>query len=425
MPSVEVPEAIQALRPSQDVVRVNLGPTPALFLAVENLPPSHLSRHAFFFEMGPDARRIQQMMGTEPWCLLGPRGELGGMGILRPKSTAGGIRALDWLLPEAHGESEQTIEEEAPHLLSGFYGPRVFLFPPVPPSRGFQCRVPRAMELALTKIFGREAQSFLAERRAWIRISMPREVPSLETSFGGISLHAMTASNVGCFNQTIYFEKQGNSIPIIREEGGAAGYLVAPISIFGETGNRYVTEMEVLSDADAGRYAIRNGRIELRPALCPDGRPETYANLRLWVTSGKLGNDVGPGQLTSLLKKSSVAGLRLTNPTSAAGGTDQEQLSTARDRLAAALLSRDRVVTREDLASVVRSFDARILQADVVPGIKRTKEGLQRVEHVTVRVGKDDFVDLETELEMLKTDLLQHLASRFPRGTQLTVNVVA
>jgi hypothetical protein len=183
--------------------------------------------------------------------------------------------------------------------------------------------------------------------------------------------------------------------------------------------------MQVPLDFDAGRYAIRNGRIELRPALRPDGHPETYANLRLWVTSGKLGNQVGPGQLTGLLKKSSIAGLRLTNPTSAAGGTDQEQLSNARVRLAAALLSRDRVVTQEDLASVVRSFDARILQADVVPGIKRTKEGLQRVEHVTVRVGKDDFVDPETELEMLKADLLQHLASRFPRGTQLTVNVVA
>jgi hypothetical protein len=54
----------------------------------------------------------------------------------------------------------------------------------------------------------------------------------------------------------------------------------------------------------------------------------------------------------------------------------------------------------------------------------RTEDGLQRVEHVIVRVEKDDFVDPDTELEMLKGDLSQHLVSRFPRGTKLTVNVV-
>ncbi len=426
--SVELPEALQAARPSLEPARVNLGPNPALFLAIENLPPSHLSQQTFFFELGPDAQQLQQALETETWCLVKFDGELGAQGILRPHSINGGIRALDWLLPDA--DSSVDVESakadvEAPGLSSGFYGPRLFLFPPVPSSRRFQCRIPRGMDSALGRIFGRESQKLFSEERVWIRISLPREIPSLQTSIGNIALHAITASNVECFNQTISFEKQGTCIPIIREEGGAASHLVAPLSIFGETGVPYLPHMEPCADSSIGRYTLRNGRIELRPALGPDGRPESYANLRLWVTNGKLGNKVGPGQVTGFLKRNTIAGLRLTNPTSAAGGTDQEVLSTAQTRFSEALMSRDRVVTRKDLLNVVRSFDARIIQADVSPAVRRTKQGLQRVERITVRVNRDDFVEPVAELKVLKYDLERHLADRFPLGTQLFVEVAA
>ena len=223
MPSVEMPEALQALRPSLEPTRVNLGPNPALFIAIDNLPASHLSQQTFFFELGPDAYRIQQALENETWCLVGRNGELGAQGILRPQATSGGIRALEWLLPEenANGESAKT-DAEAPGLSSGFYRSRLFLLPPVPASRRFQCKIPRGMDGALGKIFGRESQKVFSGEHFWIRISMPREIPSLQTSIGGIALHAITASNVECFNQTISFEKQGTSYSHHSEEGGAA-----------------------------------------------------------------------------------------------------------------------------------------------------------------------------------------------------------
>ena len=425
MSSIEMPEALQALRPSLEPTRVNLGPNPALFIAIDKLPVSHLSQQTFFFELGPDAFRVQQALQNETWCLVGRDGELGAKGILRPNSTNGGIRALEWLVPEEHEGNEPKVDVEAPGLSSGFYGSRLFLFPPVPSSRRFQCKIPRGMDGALAKIFGRESQKLFSEERCWVRISMPRDVPSLQTSVGGVALHGITASNVECFNQTISFEKQGTCIPIIRDEGGAASHLVAPLSIFGETGTPYLPHMEPAADPRIGRYTIRNGRIELRPALRPDATPESYANLRLWVTNGSLGCKVGPGQVTGFLKKNTISGLRLTNPTSAAGGTDQEELSTAQTRFAEALMSRDRVVTRKDLLNVVRAFDARILQADVHPSVRRTRQGLQRVERVTVKVNRDDFVEPVTELKVLKDDLAKHLADRFPLGTQLTVEVAA
>lgn len=424
MSGIEMPEALQAVRPSLEPTRVNLGPNPALFIAIDKLPASHLSQQTFFFELGPDAYRVQQALQNETWCLVGNDGELGAKGILRPNSTNSGIRALKWLLPEDNS-NEPKVDAEAPGLTSGFYGSRLFLFPPVPSSRRFKCKIPRGMDGALAKIFGRESQKLFAEERCWIRISMPRDVPSLQTSVGGIALHGITASNVECFNQTIFFDKQGTCIPIVRDEGGAASHLVAPLSVFGETGTPYLPHMEPAADRNIGRYTIRNGRIELQPALRPDGRPESYANLRLWVTNGSLGSKVGPGQVTGFLKKNTISGLRLTNPTSAAGGTDQEELSTAQTRFAEALMSRDRVVTRKDLLNVVRSFDARILHADVYPAVRRTRQGLQRVERVTVKVNRDDFVEPVTELKVLKDDLAKHLADRFPLGTQLMVEVAA
>lgn len=422
---VEMPDALQAMRPSLDPVRVNLGPNPALYLAIENLPPDHLSQHSFFFELGPDAYRLQQALETETWCLVDTNGELGARGILRPKPANGGILALDWLVSEEVQEKPQAPDEEVPILPNGFYGPRTFLLPVIPSTRRFRCKVPRAMDAAVARIFGRESQKALAEDRTWIRISLPRDIPPLHTSLGGIMLHAMTASNVECFNQTIVFEKQGTSIPIVREEGGAASHLVAPLSIFGEGRLPYLPETEPSVESGVGRYAVRNGRIELRPALLPDGRPESYANLRMWVTSGALGNNVGPGQVVGFLKKSQVAGLRVANPTAASGGTNQEEFKHAQARFSEALLSRDRIVTQADLTAAVRAYDPRIHSAQAEPAVRRTERGLKRLERVRVRLNKDDFTDPQAELPILKAGLLKHLASRFPMGTEVDVDVVA
>lgn len=418
---VEMPESLQELRPSLEPVRVNLGPNPALYLAIENLPAEHLSQHSFFFELGPDALRVERALQTETWCVMDNAGELRAAGILRPRPANAGLGTLQWLIGER--SEAQAVDEEVPLLPSGFYGPRTFVLPPVPESRRFHCRLPRAMDAALAKVFGRETPKALGKERTWIRISMPRDVPSLHTSIGSITLHAITASNAECFNQTIDFEKQGTSVPIAREEGGTASHLVAPLSIFGESGAPYLPETEPSAEPDAGRYAIRNGRIELRPALHVDGNPESYANLRLWVTGGSLGNKVGPGKVTGFLKKGQISGLRLTNPTAAAGGVDSEAFSKAQARFAEALLSRDRIVTRTDLKNAVHAFDSRILDTQVIPAVQRTSQGLARLERVRVRVNLDDFVDPQAELPILKDSLLSHLSDRFPLGTQVSVDV--
>lgn len=425
MPGIELPEVFQAVRPALDPVRVNLGPNPALYLAIENLPPPHLSQHGFFFELSPDAYFLRQALQNEPWCIFGNDGDLASPGILRPKVGNAGTMNLGFLVPDLPATAAKTplpAEQEVPNLPAGFYGSRLFLMPVIPPARRFLCRIPRGMEAALTRIFGRDSGKLFAEPRAWVRISFPKSSPSLHDGISTVWLHAMTASNVECSNQTVYFDQQGTSIPISRE-AGTASYLVAPLSIFGEMHTAYLSEFEPASRQDVGRFSIRNGRIELRPARRPEGTNEAYANVRAWVTSGVLGNSVGPGQVETFLKRGIINGVRITNPTAAAGGTNSENYEQAQTRFAEALLSRGRIVTQADLENMAKSFDRRIVRVNVTARLNRTEKGLQRFQQVTCRLDRDGFVDPETELGVLRNDLDRFLRGRFLYDTELQLEL--
>jgi len=415
LPAVEMPEAMQSARPSMDPVRVNLGANPALFLAVEGLPPSHLGQHGLYFEVSPYAEGLLRALRTETWCLAGNDGEFGARGILRPRRANAGLRRLVWLLKESSGGAgpeDEGAEHDVPVLPDGFYGGRVFSLPPVSADRRTLCRMPKGMEGALGTIFGRGAGPAFEPGRAWIRLSMPADVPDLVTGVTGVSLHAVSASEIECLNQTIVFDKHGTSVPVSRE-GGTRACLVAPLSVIGERGGGYLPELEPSFDPRTGRYAIRNGRIHIQPARHPDGSVDTHANVRLWVTSGSVGNKVGAGQIQAFLKKGTAPSLRITQPTSAAGGTDGESYAEAQARFAEVLLSRERLVTRADMIASVRAFDRRVRSVDVESGAQRTEQGLRRVQRVRLILSRTDFTDPDEESRILREDLTRHLQERF------------
>lgn len=328
---------------------------------------------------------------------------------------------MEWLVrsPEA---PEESVPQEVPELPNGFYAGRTFVFPHVPPGRRFTCGSPKAMGEPLVRIFGRESQRIFATPRVWVQISLPDDMPSLHTGLGSVALHAVSASNVECFNQTIQFAGNGTSIPISRE-AGTKKYLVAPLSISGESESMYLPELQPSNDHCVGRYAVRNGRIELRPALSPEGKPEAYANVRVWLTDGAVGNGVGPGQITGFAKGGPFETLRIANPVAAAGGTDDEGYADARARIAAILLSRDRVVTEMDLITAVRAYDRRIVEAEVSSRLVRTPHGLRRVQDVKAKLDRDAFTDAAVEVELLKNGLTHHLEARLLHGTSLTLGV--
>jgi hypothetical protein len=414
--SIEMPDALLNAHPSLDPVPARLGPHPALYLAIEDLPPMHLSHHSFFFELGPDSFRILQALRSEPWCIAGPEGELSSAGMLRPRRGNGGVRQLEWLVKPK--KLDEASAQETPELPDGFFSNRVFVLPDIPDEKRFVCACPRGMQEAFARIFGRDASRVLATSRAWIRISLPPNLPPLHTGFGNIMMHATTVSNVECFNQTIQFGSQGTSIPISRE-GGARRHLVSPLAVVGEANTRYLHELEPSTDKLAGRYVIRHGRIELLPAQRFDGKPEAYANVRAWVTDGATGNAVGPGQITGFGAAGVFETLRLTNPVPAAGGTNGEDFAEARARFAQALLSRDRIVTESDLVGTVRSFDRRILEAEIHSQLSRNSHGLERVQQVIAVLDRDGFIEPSVEIPVLEQELRDHLQARLLHGTRL------
>jgi hypothetical protein len=407
---IEMPEDIAAAQPSLDGIHADLGPHAAIYLAIDNLAPEHLSNHGLFFQISSEAIQLSRSLLTESWCLANSNGGFSADGIMRPRFANAGLLQLAWLNSEMAPGSAEASGSEFPDLPGGFYGGRNVLLPPVPLGKRFTCQAPQGMKVVLDRLFDRGKQ-VLQQPRAWLRIGLPGTMSDLHTGIASVFLHAVTASNVECLNETIYFEKQGTSIPI-GNSGSSSRFVVAPLSIVGERGIPYVPSFTPSVEPWIGRYRLKDGRVILTPGRQADDIQDKYANLRIWVSAGKLGNSVEAGSLRTFMRTAPIPGLSLVNLTKAAGGIDDEDYSDARMRFAAALLSRDRVVTRTDLVQAVRSFDRRVKDVRIDADLERTNEGIERVHCVTAVLERSAFIDPEEEGRVLQNELRDYLEQR-------------
>lgn len=418
LPAVETSETIQACRPSLDPVHVNLGPQPAVFLAIENLPASHLSRHGIFFELSPGSWAIQNALRGEPWWIYGPDGDLSSEGLLRPQRVSRGVYQLEW---QSSPAGPAQTAEGLPELIDGFYAGRQYVFPVIPTERQLSCAAPRLLESPLAKICGRDLKRFFETPRTWIRIPMGPDVPSLRSAINGILLHAVTVSNVFCRNQTVHFDRDGSSIPVGRELNGMRELLVAPLSVTSSSNIPYTGGLRTGADASVGWYELRNNRITLHPGLDLDGAAQRSANVRLWMTNGELGNRVGPGDITGFANSAVFDQIRIAHVAAAAGGTDGEDYPASERRFAESLLTRGRIVTRADLVASVLGFDRRILDVDVQSRMERRNGGLRRIERLWVKLDRNGFTMADVELPVLQQDLRRYLTARSIQGVEMDV----
>jgi hypothetical protein len=415
---VEMSDTIQAMRPSSDPVPVSLGPQPALYIAIENLSPGLLNRHSLFFELGPGTYPIQHALCHEPWWIFGEDGDLAGEGLLRPRRINGGVYQLEFQL--GGNESVGMLDAPLPSIPNGFYTGRQYLFPPMHAEQPLLCRAPRLLEPALTRILNRDAGHLLSEPRLWIKIPMPPSIPALHHAINGILLHTMTASNVFARNQTIRFERDGISIPVVKE-GGTPEYLVAPLTVMSVDNHAYEAATRPGTDASAGRFELHNNRLTLYPGMHSNGTPHTAANIRLWLTNGALGNRVGPGDITSFANAAALTGIRLAPFTAASGGSDGEHIASKERRFADALLTRGRIVTRQDLETAALAVDRRILDVTTDSGMVRKDEGIRRVERLQLTLDSHAFSKPEIELPALKSQIETSLGARLVQGLELEV----
>ena len=415
---VEMVESFQAFRPSIDPVKVNLGTQPALLLAIENLPPALLSRHALFFELGPGSYPLQDALRNEPWWIFSEDGTLNGNGLMRPRRANSGVYELRFQL---YADQIAKSEGELPEIPDGFYSGRQFVFPEMNADRKLLAHVPRFLEGALAKICGRDVSSFLSEPRVWIKIPLPPRVPVLRNAINGILLHAITASNVFCRNQTIDFKRDGTSIPVGRNSTGMREMLVAPLSVSSLANEPYEAGLRPRRNTFAGWYELHNERLTLHPGVDADGQTQAAANVRLWLTNGELGNHVGPGDITGFAHSATLDDISVNHVTAAAGGANGDDYPNTQRRFAEALLSRGRVVTRADLEASTLSFDRRILSVEVRSQIERQPEGLRRMERLWVTLDEAGFTLPDLELPVLQQGLEKHLRSKLIEGILLDV----
>lgn len=421
LPGVEPPEEVSACRPSLAPVKARLGRNPCIYLAIEGLQAGHLSQHGLFFEVGSDQAGILRHLAEEPWCIADEHGEMGAWGILRPRRANAGIRRLEWLLGAAARLGDEEGPSESAQLPDGYYSNRCFQLPVFPSWRQHTCWVPWGMEEALRGIFPRGFETTFAVQRAWFRISFPETVAPLAPAINNILLHCVTASNVELFNQTVYFREKGLSIPVSRE-GGTDRFLVAPQAILGESGGEYASRFQPSADRGVGRYWYQGGRMELQPAVSAEGIPDSYANVRIWLTDGPAANTVAPGAIAAFAAGADLDGIRFENHTSASGGSAGEAYQEARQRFASALLSRDRVVTKADLETAARAFDRRIGAVRIGEWrLQRQEGGLQRVLAVEIGVSSEEFTAPEAEVAILMDELKSYLESRMPHGSEVSL----
>ena len=415
---VPATETLQCLRTTSDPVHANLGPQPALFLAFESMPSTLLGRHGIFFELGAGSHSLQAALCREPWWIFHEDGTLRGEGLLRPHRVNSGIHELRW---QSSIETATTATTDLPALADGFYAGRQFVFPAMSTDRTLMTTAPRLLEDPLRRIAGQSVNSLLATPRLWIKIPLPPDIPALAPTINGILLHAMTASNVFCQNQTLRFAHDGLSVPVGRSSAGVREMLVAPLSVTSLANEPYEAGLQPRANASAGWYELQNDRITLHPGHEPDGSAHTGANVRLWLTNGALGNSVGPGDVVGFANGATFSDVRVHHFTAAAGGTDGNDYPAMQRRFAEALLSRGRIVTRADLKAAALSFDRRILAAELTSHIERRVEGLRRVERLWIQLDTHGFTNAEIELPVLQKELMQNLKQRILEGLVLDI----
>jgi hypothetical protein len=193
--------------------------------------------------------------------------------------------------------------------------------------------------------------------------------------------------------------------------------------VTGEAGTPYAEDSDVAAPLSHGRFRLRAGELQFRPARGPTGRMDGYAMARLLLCDAERANGMEEGDLRRIGSSLANATARVTNLAVTRGGCGPPPFAPARTRFAELLLSRERVVTAADLEVTVRAFEPRVRSVCVACGSELHEGVLRRVERVTVRADPAAFADPEAEAIRLRAHLQRHLQERVVLGQRVRVEV--
>jgi predicted phage baseplate assembly protein len=150
------------------------------------------------------------------------------------------------------------------------------------------------------------------------------------------------------------------SVELVSEDDGEGECWVIwrRVESFFESGQR---SRHYLIDYQNGRITFGDGR---RGMIPPEGLNNVVA--RLYRVGGGSTGNVNPNTLTSLSRALAYIDT-VTNPVAAAGGSDRETVTEAKDRAPYTIKSRDRAVTAEDFEMLTLRASTSLARARCVP----------------------------------------------------------
>jgi hypothetical protein len=273
---------------------------------------------------------------------------------------------------------------------------------------------PAQIRDVIPRIVPEELLDNLMRPLAWIAVSLPAGVSKVDESIQGVTINAVTASNIEVMSQEVSFEARnvGKALAV-RPEGAQRRFLLGARSILGETNEPYVPEGDLRAPPGTGQYRIDGDQITLRPGQRKTGRFDRSAHLRLLFTDGARGNNVRAGRVSRITRLANPIA-QITSLTDSLGGMNPPDYGLRRERLAEILRSRERAVTPEDFHVLVRAIEPRVKRVDVTFSASVMERRLQPVHVVTVTVSRRDFsTDASlNEFPRLREMLERHLAAR-------------
>jgi hypothetical protein len=397
---------------------------PTIFLAFD-CDAAHLSEIGVFIDVLPDDERVARAIRRSPWQMLDQQGRVSSDGVLIARPGRGGVQRLRWFAESARAsDADDDPVAKLVRIGEGLYGSRVWIFPPVPAWRRHLTMPPPAIAAFVPRLLPPDHRNALAKPFAWVQIPLPAGTSGVADAVQRVAVNCVAASNIEVWNEHIPFDRTG-TVVTLRPEGNAQRHLMGVISVTGESGTPYVEDADVSAAIGFGRYRVRSGRLECRPARTSAGRYESYAMARLLYCDGERANAIDVGDIRRINSKLANVTAQVTSLTTTRGGSSPLAYADARLRFAELLRSRERVVTAADYEIAARAYEPRITAVDVTSATEMSGRGVELVDSVAVRVSRADFADPDAELVRLRDLLQRHLAQRCVIGHRIVVVVHA
>ncbi len=399
------------------------GGPPAILLAFE-CDAGHLSGLGLHLKTSAIGSQIIGAIVRSPWIVLDQDGVSRDKGTLRARVGRGGVNHLEWFDERATvtDVDERSDMHRAADVVSGPYGEQVWVFPPIPAERRWRGAPPARFLDALRALTPDAAASWLQRELVWVYVPLPAGTTTIVNGLQGVTLNAVTASNIEIFTEQVNFARTGQVVSM-RPESDGKRHVMGILSIIGESGSRYVPLADLDAPDTAGRFRVRDDRIELHPAKRTGGRFDSYTVLRLLLSDGKRGNDLEPGAVRRLQARLGNVTAQVSNITTSRGGAAPPEYGGARLRFAELLRTRERVVTAPDFEITARAFDPRIESVSVSSVSEVAGGALQAVDLVRVTVPRDQLPDPDADVIRIRNGLERQLEKRSVLGRRARVTV--